>query len=60
MKAAYKFSRGDQYSVDVLVAEDDSITYGEIKMPENAPQDCVEQLLDEAEVAVLKQILKKE
>ena len=60
MITMYRFKRGDTYSVDVIVSNGESITYANIVKPEDTPTAVVEQLLEDAERAVLVKLNQKE
>ena len=50
------FKRGTEYAVTVIVANNDSMTFCNIIYPDNTPEDVIEQLLNDAETATLKQL----
>lgn len=54
VKRAFEYSRGDEYRVDILIAEDDSFTYANEAYPETVDKEILAQFYDEAEKAVTK------
>lgn len=53
----YRFERGGGvYSVDVHVSAGGTITFYNIKCPEDAPKEVIKQLIADAEEAVIKKV----
>ena len=56
----FKFTRGENYSVDVAVSERDSFSFHNVVSPEGASVDVMEKFLYDAEVAAMKAVFEEE
>ena len=59
----YQYKRGLDYSVKVVyndTSNGPTITYHDIRTPEGTPNEVIEQLLAEAETAVIKKLEEAE
>lgn len=60
MRQVFHFKRGEDFSCYVTVTVDNQFTFHNITFPEGAEQEQREQLLEDAEAAVLVQLSKRE
>jgi len=60
MRQVFHFKRGEEFSCYVTVTVDNQFTFHNLVFPEGAEQEQREQLLEDAEQAVLTQLAKQE
>lgn len=52
----FKYERGDKYSVIATVTNNETITFSNLIVPPNTPDDVIAKMYEEAEAAVLKKL----
>lgn len=55
-RRVFEYSRGEHYNVILILNEDHSITYSNLKCPDNASGSIIELFVNEAEMFLVKQI----